>query len=115
MSILIHRYSFAENVCNIKPLLMHARIQKVLSSGGRTLTTFFSVGQGREDQNTTKSRPLSALNAGLVFQGTRTSIAKKPYVFVIFQGGPDTLPPPPRACDASVFQCETKTYARANA
>ena len=37
------------------------------------------------------------LNAALVasdFQGIRTSIAKKPYIFVIFQGvGPDPLSP----------------------
>ena len=26
------------------------------------------------------------------FQGIRTSIAKKPYIFVIFQGGSDPLP-----------------------
>ena len=31
------------------------------------------------------------LNAGLVFQGFQTSIAKKPYIFVIFQGGTDPL------------------------
>ena len=38
------------------------------------------------------------LNAGLVaviFQGIQNIIAKKPYIFVIFQGGPDPLPPPP--------------------
>ena len=40
------------------------------------------------------------LNAGLVatiFQGIRTYIAQKSYIFVIFQGGggPDPLPPPP--------------------
>ena len=40
------------------------------------------------------------LNACLVafgiFQGIRTSIAKNPYIYVIFQGlGLDTLPPPP--------------------
>ena len=40
------------------------------------------------------------LNAGLValwFLEIRTSIAKEPYSFVIFQGsgGPDPLPPPP--------------------
>ena len=39
-----------------------------------------------------------ALNAGLLallfLMGTRTSIAKKPYIFVIFQGGPDTLSAP---------------------
>ena len=37
-----------------------------------------------------------ALNAGLVaaiFQGIRTCIARKPYIFVIFQGGPDPLSP----------------------
>ena len=36
------------------------------------------------------------LNAGLVafdFKEIRTSIAKEPYVFVIFQGGPDPLSP----------------------
>ena len=32
----------------------------------------------------------------MIIQGTRTSIAKKPLIFVIFQGGgggPDPLPP----------------------
>ena len=33
------------------------------------------------------------LNAGLVFQGIRTSFAKKPYICVIFQGGGVPLPP----------------------
>ena len=31
----------------------------------------------------------------MIFQGIRTSIAKEPYIFVIFQGGPNPLPPPP--------------------
>ena len=32
----------------------------------------------------------------VIFQGIQTSIAKKPYSFVIFQrGGPDPLSPPP--------------------
>ena len=38
---------------------------------------------------------LPTLNAGLVaviFQGIRTSIAKEPYIFVIFQGGPKPAP-----------------------
>ena len=40
------------------------------------------------------------LNVGLVrsfviFKGIKTSIAKKPFIFVIFQGGPDPLSPPP--------------------
>ena len=40
-----------------------------------------------------------ALNAGLVafviFQGIQTSIAKKPYIFVIFQGLGGGVPTPP--------------------
>ena len=70
---------------------------------------FFLVDEGREDQNNTKGVPSSAsqlfrwradggptLNASLVFQGIQTSIAKKPYIFVIFQGGgcPDPLSTP---------------------
>ena len=38
----------------------HARLQKVLSEGVQTLTTFFLVDEGREDPNTTKSRQSSA-------------------------------------------------------
>ena len=74
------------------------------------------VDEGRENPNTTINVPSSArqrntiemafcwrandgatLNAGLValrFQGTRTSIAKKPFIFVIFQGGGGTPCPP---------------------
>ena len=33
------------------------------------------------------------LNTGLVFQRIRISTVKKPFIFVIFMGGPD--PPPP--------------------
>ena len=70
-----------------------------------TLTLlFFLVDEGREDPNTTKRRPLSAHQhfAGVptmalhcilarklcdFFQVIRTSIARKPYIFVIFKGG----------------------------
>ena len=43
---------------------------------------------------------LNADLAGLRFKGIQTSIAKKPYIFVNFQGGPDPLSPPLwiRAC-----------------
>ena len=34
------------------------------------------------------------LGSFVIFQGIRTSIAKKLYIFVIFQGGGDTLSPP---------------------
>ena len=73
--------------------------------------------EGRKDPNTTISGPSSThqrnaismafrwradvgptLSAGLVacvdFQGIRTSIAKKPYIFVIFQGGGSGPPVP---------------------
>ena len=46
------------------------------------------------------------LNAGLVafqgFQGIRTSIAKKPYIFVIFRGG-GSRPPPPSGSELAVL------------
>ena len=51
-------------------------------------------------------RPLIAptLNAGLValrmFRGIRTSIAKRPYIFVIFHGGVWTPAPPPHSRSA---------------
>ena len=69
------------------------------------------VDEGREDPSTTISGSSSArqrnaikwraddgptLNAGLVaaiFQGIQTCIARKPYIFVCFQGGPDPLSP----------------------
>ena len=81
--------------------LMHARIQKVLTEGVQVWRRIL-VDEGREDPNTTKSGPQSdvdcpTLNADLIalwFFKDRTSIAKNPYSFVIFQvGGVDTLSP----------------------
>ena len=37
----------------------------------------------------------SWLGSFVIFQGIRTSIAKKPYIFVIFHGRSGPLPPPP--------------------
>ena len=69
----------------------------------------FLIDEGRENQNTTKSSPSTiviemafrwraddgpTLNAGLVFHGIWTSNAKKPYIFVIFQGGHRPPVPP---------------------
>ena len=101
----------------------HALIQLVLSEGGPTLTTFFFiviclVYEGREDPNANirgaiiglpAQRHLNGvslacrwwpnikfwLGSFVIFQEIRTSIAKKPYNFVIFQGGvrPLALPP----------------------
>ena len=80
----------------------HARIQKVFSEGVHL--SFFLVNEWIQIP-TTRIGPSSArhadddptLNAGLIFQGILTSIAKKPYNFVIFHGGwgLDALSPPP--------------------
>ena len=56
------------------------------------------VDDGREDPNTTISGPslLSCQcwpNIESCYFEVRTNIAKKLYIFVIFQGGPDPLPP----------------------
>ena len=49
------------NQCHKKSFApLHARIQKVLSEGGPTLTTFFLVDEGREDPSTIISGPSSA-------------------------------------------------------
>ena len=40
------------------------------------------------------SYSLTILVAFVIVQGFRTSIAKKPFSFVVFNGGPDTLPTP---------------------
>ena len=85
--------------------------------GGPTLTTFFVlVDDGREDPNTTirlkgcfTGGPMIKcwLGSFVALQGIRTSIAKKPNLFVIFQGGPDPLSPllgPPMAY-TQAYQC----------
>ena len=75
----------------------------------------FIFDERREDPNTTKKRAIIGspsklrfagrplwlyiecnwLHSVVIFQGILTSIAKIPYIFVIFQGGPDPLSPPP--------------------
>ena len=45
----------------------------------------------------------------VIFQGIRTSIAKEPYIFVIFQGDPNPLPSPPGSAndeDAALGFCQ---------
>ena len=82
-------------------MLMHydyARIQSFIRGGPNLTMVFFSVDKEREDPNTTISRPFKWQFAGevmaniecwlglsfVIFQGIRTSIPKKPYIFVIF-------------------------------
>ena len=95
--------------------------RKLCQRGSNWTTFVFKAYGGREDPCPTLSGPSSArqrnaikggetplkafrlhadecptLNAGLaaaIFQGIRTCIARKPYIFVIFQcGGPDLDP-----------------------
>ena len=85
-------------------------------SNSDSASSFFVVDEGIDDQNTTKSRAIIVspakrhlngvslagrwrpinecwLGSFVIFQGIRTSIAKKPYIFVIFQGGLDPYSP----------------------
>ena len=58
------------------------------------------------------------LNAGLVaviFQGIRTCIARKPYIFVIFQGGgPDPLSPSGFAHEKASRESKSKAAVAEN-
>ena len=80
----------ANNLCNqLGPRSGMRGSRKFCQRGSNsTLTIFILVDEGREDPITTKSRP--TLKTGLValqyFRGIRTSIAKKPYSFAVFQG-----------------------------
>ena len=100
-------------------------IQNVLSEGGPTLT-FFKLMRGEGIQipllagqhRPANETPFNGVFASepmvtndecwhcsfVIFQGIRTSIAKKPYTFVIFQGGPGPpTPPPPASGSAHVY------------
>ena len=64
--------------------------RKILSEGSNLVDHFNSVLWRANDGLT--------LGAGLVtlnFKGIRTSIAKKPYIFVFFRGVRTPAPPPP--------------------
>ena len=105
----------------MKPVLnaQHARIQKVFTRANPALPRFFVVVvvvvvlyEGKKDPNSIKSKPSSArqrnaikwrfaggaimaqLGSFVIFQGVRTSIAKEPYIFVIFQEGSGPPAPP---------------------
>ena len=80
------------------------------------------VHEGREELSNTISGQSSALcwrvndcltlNAGLVaiFQGIRACIARKPYIFAIFQGGSGPNGPPPPHGSAHVFSLPFWVY-----
>ena len=64
----------------------------------------FLADRGIEDPNTALIGPSLArqrnacecwLGTFVIFQGIQTSIAKKPYIFVFFQGGGGSRPPAP--------------------
>ena len=113
----------------LSPLSNLMRGSRKLCQGGGNFDLFFLfflVDEGREGPNTIISGPSSTRqrNAGgpmkwrfaggpmiaqhwmpawqlCDFQGIQTSIAKKTYIFVVFQGGPDPLPPSGSAHDSS--------------
>ena len=96
--------------------LTHARIQTVLPEGVQLWQRFFKLMRGGGSKYHFKraiigppaKRHLNGvslacrcwpniecwLGSFVIFQGIRTSIAKKPFIFVIFQGGPASSPPP---------------------
>ena len=104
----IHVFDSKTNDHNFNNL--HARIQKVLSQGVQLWKCFFIYIQGREDPNKyhykraiidppAKRHLNGVLLAGrwwpniecwigtfVIIKGIRTSFAKEPYIFVIFQG-----------------------------
>ena len=58
--------------------------------------SLFSVDKGLEGGSKSHYKRVieCCLGSFVIFQGIRSSNAKKPYIFVIFQGGPDPLTPP---------------------
>ena len=99
----------------------HAQIQKVLSEGiqrwgeGGSKYNYKRAIMARQ-RNAIKWRfpgvPMMAQHwmlvwySSTIFQGIRTCIARKPYIFVIFQGGggPDPLSPLGFAHDSSILR-----------
>ena len=79
-------------------ILQHARIQKCFDRVGPTLTTFFLMGERIQIplRRAIIGPPEECwLSSFVAIQGIRFSIAKKPYIFVIFQWGwsGHTVPP----------------------
>ena len=82
---------------------LHARIQEVLSEGSNFDNVFVYVDEGRDDKGVIINGVLLAgrwwpkieywLGKFVIFQAIQTSIAKQVSIFVIFQGGPDSLSP----------------------
>ena len=83
------------------------RLCLIFPMRGERIPIPLKVGHNRPARET----PLKyhTLNAGLVLQGIRTSIAKKPYIFVIFQGGGGVSGPPVPPLDPHIvstqFEC----------
>ena len=68
--------------------------RKIFQRGSKFDYVFFLVDEGRDDPKTTINGPSCWLGSFVVLQGIQASIARKSYIFVIFQGeGPDLLFP----------------------
>ena len=94
---------------------------KRFGRGGPTLTTFlfllFLLDEKGEDSNTTKigsslarQRNANEIGSFVVFREIRTSIAKKPYIFVIFEGVRTPCPPSGSARVKSQFVARMQLF-----
>ena len=57
---ILNRLLYIERIEIRNIAKVHAQIQKVLPEGSNSGNVFFSLDVGKEDPNSTKSRPLSA-------------------------------------------------------
>ena len=71
--------------------MIHAQIQKVLSDG-TTISNHLQLTSKRHLNANNGPKFNAGLVAFVIFQGIRTSIAKKPYIYVIL-GGRNPFPP----------------------
>ena len=65
-------------------------VKSVIVNVNKCLNPFF-LDQHINSVNTVTLQRFWFICSFVIFQGIRTSIAKKPYIFVIFQGGLDPL------------------------
>ena len=90
--------------------VLHARIQKVLSAEVQLWQRFFLIWWGEEGSKYHYKRAIIIecwLGSFVVFKRIWISIAKKPYIFVIFRGGGVRTPAPPPSGSAHALASST--------
>ena len=106
--LLMHRLMATYNPYTVFPVNNSIHQEKIMCGSrkfcqrGSNFDNFFSfflVDEGWDDPNTTISGPSSAHqrngSVALLFLRDLDQIAKRPYIFVIFQGGGGSGPPVP--------------------